>query len=283
MKQIIIFVITFIFVYTNAQTRATRFFYDLTYKTDSLKNIKILTVLDVTDQKSIYRDYLVVSQDSIIQQQIDQSRKSGIRVDMNQIIQLPKFTYKVIKPYPIKEIIFSNKILQDEINYHEMPKLDWKIKAEKKKIDSYETQKATVLYGGREWTAWFAPEIPFQDGPYKFNGLPGLIVQIADKENLYSWKLSGVKKITNFNEYSFLDSKPKSNDLSNVSVSKEKFIKVYDDYKANPLGSLKGKLSKEQLENKMPDGRTVAEAFKGEEYKIIKLLNDKVNNIELKP
>jgi GLPGLI family protein len=223
----------------------------------------------------------MVSQDSLIQDQIERSRKSGIRVDMNQIIKLPKFTYKVIKTYPVKEIIFSNKILQDELNYHEKMPLQWKITGEKKKIDNYETQKAVLSYGGREWTAWFTTEIPFQDGPYKFNGLPGLIVQISDDKNHYLWKLSGIKKISNLNEYSILDSKPKSSDLSNLTVSKEKFTEVYNNYKVNPLGSLKGKLTAEQLANKMPDGRTVAETFKSEEFKIIKLLNDKVNNIEL--
>ncbi|MFN4362930.1 GLPGLI family protein [Chryseobacterium hispalense] len=281
MYKNLLFAIIFVFNYSYSQSNATRFFYELTYKNDSLKNEKILTILDIGENKSIYRDYLMVSQDSLIQDQIERSRKSGIRVDMNQIIKLPKFTYKVIKTYPVKEIIFSNKILQDELNYHEKMPLQWKITGEKKKINNYETQKAVLSYGGREWTAWFTTEIPFQDGPYKFNGLPGLIVQISDDKNHYLWKLSGIKKISNLNEYSILDSKPKSSDLSNLTVSKEKFTEVYNNYKVNPLGSLKGKLTAEQLANKMPDGRTVAETFKSEEFKIIKLLNDKVNNIEL--
>lgn len=34
------------------------------------------------------------------------------------------------------------------------------------------TQKATCDFAGRKWIAWFTTEIPIQDGPYKFYGLP---------------------------------------------------------------------------------------------------------------
>jgi GLPGLI family protein len=43
-------------------------------------------------------------------------------------------------------------------------------------------ENATTKFGGRNWTAWFCEQIPFQEGPYKFRGLPALIFEISDNE-----------------------------------------------------------------------------------------------------
>lgn len=44
-------------------------------------------------------------------------------------------------------------------------------------VMGYECVGAKTLYHGREWMAWFAPEIPVSDGPWKLQGLPGLILE----------------------------------------------------------------------------------------------------------
>ncbi len=74
-------------------------------------------------------------------------------------------------------------------------KIDWKISNEKKKILNYQAQKATAVFGGRQWTAWFTAEIPVSDGPYKFHGLPGLILKIYDKTNTHSFELISVERL----------------------------------------------------------------------------------------
>ena len=55
-------------------------------------------------------------------------------------------------------------------------------------------------FGGRIWTAWFAPEIKTSDGPYKFLGLPGLILKLEDDKGDY--RFSFVKKINIEKAYS---------------------------------------------------------------------------------
>ncbi|RTZ46452.1 GLPGLI family protein [Chryseobacterium arthrosphaerae] len=42
----------------------------------------------------------------------------------------------------------------------------------KKKNREFNTQKAVCDFAGRKWTAWFTADLPIQDGPYKFYGLP---------------------------------------------------------------------------------------------------------------
>lgn len=59
----------------------------------------------------------------------------------------------------------------------------------KKTINDFECVKATTSFRGRHFIAYFSPQIPIPFGPYKFSGLPGLILEISNQENdnLHRW------------------------------------------------------------------------------------------------
>lgn len=57
-------------------------------------------------------------------------------------------------------------------------KFDWKITSETKKILQYNCQKATLRFRGRDFDVFFTKDLPFSDGPLKFFGLPGLILEV---------------------------------------------------------------------------------------------------------
>lgn len=59
---------------------------------------------------------------------------------------------------------------------------NWKIEAKTKKIHGYTCQLATTSFRGREYEAWFATDLP-QGGPWKYDGLPGLILDIRSIDN----------------------------------------------------------------------------------------------------
>ena len=46
----------------------------------------------------------------------------------------------------------------------------------------------------RKFTAWFTSDIPSHDGPFRFKGLPGLIVEVYDLNHYFTFSLVGVKK-----------------------------------------------------------------------------------------
>ena len=64
-----------------------------------------------------------------------------------------------------------------------IPKMDWELKDGEKEILGYLCKKATVSFRGRNYEAWYTRDLPIPDGPWKFNGLPGLILEIADDKN----------------------------------------------------------------------------------------------------
>lgn len=59
----------------------------------------------------------------------------------------------------------------------------------------YQCRLAAIRYGGRIYTAWYAPDIPVSDGPWKFCGLPGLILKIEDSESLFLFEAIGIERV----------------------------------------------------------------------------------------
>jgi len=53
--------------------------------------------------------------------------------------------------------------------------------------------KDSLNYGGRRWEAWFAPDLPIPIGPYKFYGLPGLIVNIKDSSGTWAFMMKTIE------------------------------------------------------------------------------------------
>ena len=61
-------------------------------------------------------------------------------------------------------------------------------------ICNYPCKKATTKFRGRTWTAWYSLDLPFNDGPWKLHGLPGLILSANDADGLFRFTCMGVKK-----------------------------------------------------------------------------------------
>lgn len=286
MKKSFLLILLCFVVGIQAQQTANRFFYELTYapNKDSIsKTQKTMTILDITKDKSIYRDYLMVSQDSILKIEVEAMQKSGTFKDLSKSIKQPKFAHKISKAYPSMEVTYSEQILQDIVSYKETENFNWNIGTEKKKIGAYEAQKATTEFGGRKWTAWFSSNLPFQDGPYKFFGLPGLIVQIGDDQGNYSWTLQGNKKVENYEEQSYSESLMKKfgQGIKDLNVNRERFETIYDAYKKDPFGSIRSQIAQIPAEAKMPDGTRIADMLRDQEERLKKYLNENSNSIEL--
>lgn len=75
-------------------------------------------------------------------------------------------------------------------------RFDYQLHQEKRIILGYECYKATIIEEGsvgETWTAWYATDIPIPNGPLHFGGLPGLILQLQNSNNTYSFTAEQVQ------------------------------------------------------------------------------------------
>ena len=82
-----------------------------------------------------------------------------------------------------EEIVFrqvGNKFLNTITVTDKWEVFNWELKKDTKEIGRYECSKAVAKFRGREFTAWYAPELAVPYGPWKLFGLPGLILEASD-------------------------------------------------------------------------------------------------------
>lgn len=232
MKKIILFLALLPLITLNAQIH--RFYYLLTYKPDkdSAKTIDQMTVLDIQNKESLYASYDQIAFDSLSTVGIKKMRETGLEFQWDKLGKPPLMSDRVIKN--------GNEIIHKDIKdffsckYKESFSLTWKIESEKMKFNIYDVQKATVTYAGRKWIAWFTTEIPFQDGPYKFFGLPGLIVKIEDDKQNFLWQMVGNKKYNSADGLEKLDYMERQEGIGQLPfLPKKKCIEMFTDYRKN--------------------------------------------------
>ncbi|WP_312769690.1 GLPGLI family protein [Epilithonimonas sp.] len=287
LKKLVILPLLLLGLMVSAQETANRFFYELSFKPkkDSAKIDKVMATLDIVKDKSIYQDFTITAQDSIIKMAVEEMQKSKTWKDLSKTIKMPKFAFKIYKIYPDMKEQYVDRISKNLFAYEETIKFDWKILSDKEKIGEYNTQKATTEFGGRKWTAWFSTDIPFQDGPYKFYGLPGLIVKIEDEGKNYSWLLSGNKSVKDWKEFSYVEElQAQSGMISNEKkiIPKDKFDKAYSAYKQDPMAEWRAQVPQNMLTMKMPGSdMTIGEMMKNQEKIAKDFFNANDNPIEV--
>lgn len=208
-----------------AQT--TRFIYQATMKSDSTDKENPVTEivrLDISPEKSVFYGESRLKRDSTIQRM-----RETRNFDRNAIQNFRSSIDYIIEKDLVKNITsYKNRLGRDQYIYEEDRKIDWKILTETVKIGEYEAQKAETLFAGRKWYAWFTQDIPFQDGPYKFKGLPGLIVKLEDEKGDYSFDLQQSKKIAEFPNFDSRGGNP-------IKVKRADYEKQEKLYRKDPV------------------------------------------------
>ena len=179
--------------------------------------------LFITNDKSVFLDEKLAKW-------LDQKMPPGPeKANERMALGPPKATYIIEKDHNSLNTRFIQEHLRKEhIGYEEalMTHELWNILPDTSTVTGLLSYKATCTFGGRNWTAWFAPEIPVSDGPYKFAGLPGLIVKLDSDDGDYTIILSAMERL---NESGSI---PKIPDYE--LVPKKKFFELRE-ISANPV------------------------------------------------
>lgn len=159
--------------------------------------------LDISEQRSKYYSFFVFNNDSLV---IEWKKKNpnaksrpiqlGIKGKVSywdeyryseyfKDFSLNTFTEYCRMPWALHN---SNCQYTEEI-----PVMNWEIEEDTATIAGYRCQKANCTFRGREYTAWFSMDIPISNGPWKFGGLPGLILKVYDKDLLFVFECIGVE------------------------------------------------------------------------------------------
>lgn len=98
--------------------------------------------------------------------------------------------------YPNEQKLFTKEslMINDYLVENPMPVIDWKISGDTASFGGLHCEKATGHFKGRDYIAWFCPDLPVRSGPWKLNGLPGVIVDAHDTKNEIVFKFDGVEK-----------------------------------------------------------------------------------------
>ena len=176
--------------------------------------VKDTMTLDIGSQMSRYYDVSRVYRDSIFQSiipGIDPNRIESVSVFKNQE---PDFYANSLGDFyrsnaydGISEQIYKNRkngniTMFDFVSFERykgndpVEKLDWTISSDTASFLNYSCQKATLKFRGRNYEAWFSPQIPVNDGPWKFFGLPGLILKVKDTEKQFDFECIGIEYLS---------------------------------------------------------------------------------------
>lgn len=165
-----------------------QFVYEYKYIQDSTERNSFKTefmILETNSKKSEFYGLEKFKSDSTL---LADSKKGVLSMPPNKEM----INERVIK-FPNSNTINYIKTFDEKYFVDQEVILNWKLQNDFKTIMNYKAQKATTEFAGRKWAAWFTTSIPFQDGPYKFFGLPGLILEIEDSTKSHHFTIKGIK------------------------------------------------------------------------------------------
>lgn len=149
------------------------------------------------------------------------------------------YQYYTLKNYPTEgQLTFTYYTGQNFIYTEPLVQKEWQLVEGDTTILGYSCKKAVGTFRHRTWNVWYAPDIPISEGPWKLDGLPGMILRAVDTKEQFYFDCIGVKQNVNQPMSVNLSKKVKTNPVQLERIMKLE-LKDYNAYK-KAVGGLKG-------------------------------------------
>ena len=237
--------------YTALDNGALRVFYETKTVKDASNPENIDTDYRVLDigEKGISRFYSDNRRrmDSIMTEMM--KRGGPVRFDQNTLsdngISSPGDSKEVFKNHPSGKITVTDRIASSDYLYEEDRSLfQWQIESDTREILSYTCQKAVADFRGRHYEAWFALDLPLNDGPWKFAGLPGLIFAVEDSGKNFSFQAIGIENLNQTIDFPQKDY---------LKTSRNEVEKIQKKYNEDPMDYLTNSMPGANIQIRMVD------------------------------
>jgi GLPGLI family protein len=223
--------------------------YETQMVTDTLNPEKLREesmILKVGSRSSAYYSYTYYVTDSIIREQL---RKSGnVNINRQNSGNSGFITYRIYKNHPAGKVTTLDKIGMNRFRCEEENEIPaWQLLPDTMTLLSYPCQKARCRFKGRDYEAWFTPEIPRSEGPWKLHGLPGLILKASDSQGHYTFECTGLIHAAEdllFGAEGY------------ESISRKNLNRIYERYYVDPVGYITSSSPNVKITIKGEDGES---------------------------
>lgn len=208
--------------------------YDMEALTDLSKPdqpVKETMRLDIGRKSSRFYSYTAAVRDSVLKADMDNGASTET-INRHAKQYKSAWSEQTFKGYPEGYVTTLDEIAGDisRLRCEEAEeKPEWKLSTDTLTLLGYRCTRATTQFKGRQWTAWFTPDIPVSDGPWKLCGLPGLILKAEDSEGHYRFAANGIEQCRNAAPIIF-------GGKDYESVRRKQYNKVHERYFADPMG-----------------------------------------------
>ncbi|KMQ67464.1 hypothetical protein ACM39_13585 [Chryseobacterium sp. FH2] len=207
----------------------------LNTQTPDYKHEEFFT-LQVGNMRAFFASTQSLKRDSVLKNSTKTITEGNTTILSLKGVSVPKtnFPYTIIQSN--ENIQYFRLVGMSLLTYKEPTISNWKLINESKVINTISCKKAELNYKGRNWIAWYSTEIPFPYGPYKFSGLPGLIIKITDDKGDYEFEL--VKSVPNDRLRGKVVSLYESRYTNAAETTQPKFEQALKDANDNAIGML---------------------------------------------
>ena len=184
-------------------------------------------ILEIGDSISKYESYGSYRLDSALVGKQQMTREEYLKV---YNMYRPDFKEFLLENTNTNQLSYYGRVSIDNYMYQEeIPLINWSLSDSTKELCGYLCHQATASFRGRNWIAWYC-DIPKNVGPWKLNGLSGLILEAQTEDKEHFFTAISVRK----------SSSPITiTDKEYFKTTREHFNQALADYKSNPAKSWK--------------------------------------------